>query len=141
MSTPLISLDVQSGAALRLLREAPDGLATALDGTVNDASALMLRELRTYPPAPRNSTYKRTKTLDRSWSRRFSGSGLDRSVVIGSNENIAPYNRRVQDAEKQARVHRSRWRNTVQGVAERNERNVANMLEERSQAEIRRLGG
>lgn len=141
MTTPLITVDIQSGSALYLLNNAPAGLASALNGTLNDASALMLRELRTYPPQRAGSSYVRTKTLDRSWSRQFSGSGLDRSVVVGSNENIAPYNREVQDAERQAKVHKGRWRNTVQEVTRRNERNVSNMLEERAQAEIRRLGG
>lgn len=140
MTTPLITLDIQSGAALRLLNNAPDGLASALNGTLNDASALLLRTLRAYPPQRPGSPYIRTKMLDRSWSRQFSGSGLDRSVVIGSNENIAPYNREVQDREKQARVHQGRWQ-TVQDVAEQHERNIGHMLEERSQAEIRRLGG
>jgi hypothetical protein len=141
MTAPLISVDIQSAAALRLLTSAPAGLARALDGTLNDASALMLRELRTYPPQRAGSTYIRRKMLDRSWSRQFSGSGLERSVVVGSNENIAPYNREVQDAERQAKVHKGRWRNTVQAVAKNNERHIGNMLEDRVQAEIRRLGG
>lgn len=141
MAKPLISIDTNSRDALRLFKEAPDGLARALEATENDASALMLRDFKTYPPQREGSTYKRTRTLGRAWSRQWSGDGLDRQVLIGNNENMAPYNRKVQDATQQAAAHRGRWTNTVQNVARRHERTVASMFEQRVQAEIRRLGG
>ena len=138
---PNISIDVNSREALHLLNGTPAAAARALEGTYNDASALALRELKSYPPQRAGSTYKRTRTLGRSWSRAFGGSGLERWVLIGSNENIAPYNRAVQDETRQARVHRGRWTNTAQNVARIIEPDIGNMFEARVREEIGRLGG
>lgn len=137
----LIAIDLNSNAVERLLREAPDALADAWDATINDASARLLLELKTYPPQRSGSTYIRRNNLKRSWSRQFAGSGLGKSVAVGSNENMAPYNREVQDAERQARVHRGRWTNTVQAVAARNERPIGDLFQQRVDAAVRRLGG
>jgi hypothetical protein len=137
----MITMSADTTATRSLLARSPTALTLALRATYNDASALFLRELATYPPAPPRSTYKRTRTLGRAWSRQFSGAGLGLSVLIGNNGNMAPYNRRVQDRDRQARVHRTRWTNTVQGVAERNERNLTTMLERRVNAYTAQLGG
>lgn len=43
----------------------------ALRAGMNDATALILRDMRTYPPAIPSSQYRRTGTLRRSWHRRI----------------------------------------------------------------------
>jgi len=82
---------------------------------VADAGANLLRnEMRRYPPPPPNSTYRRTGTLGKSWTQRVSTGGGGFLAVIGSMLNYAPY---VQDAARQAEIHRGRWQ-TVQSVAQ-----------------------
>ena len=135
-----ITVSVDSDATHRLLRRSPSAAARATDGTLNDASSLYLLDLKDYPPSRPGSNYKRTRTLARAWSRQFSGSGLTRSVLIGSNRNIAPYNRRVQDETMQARIHGIVWREkTVQAVHRRNERRVGEFLQRRVDREFANL--
>lgn len=132
-----ISIRIDSADVRRLLRQSPAGLGRALRGTINDVTALLLRDLSTYPPQRVGSTYARTNTLKRSWSRTpVTGSGLALRAEVGSNENIAPYNRKVQDEAEQARVHRGRWTNTVQGVARDRERTAQDMFEARVRVEL-----
>ena len=100
----MITMSADTTATRALLARSPAALALALRATYNDASSLFLRELATYPPAPPRSTYKRTRTLGRAWSRQFSGAGLGLSVLIGNNGNMAPYNRRVQDRDRYGRT-------------------------------------
>ena len=49
-----------------------------------------------------------------------SAEGSELVGEVGSNENMAPYNRYVQDQTQQASIHRGRWTNTVQETARRN---------------------
>lgn len=54
-------------------------------------------------PAQRltKSNYRRTGTLKRSWSSTVQVSGSRMVGVVGSNSNIAPYNKFVQGTPKQ----------------------------------------
>lgn len=131
-----ISLDINDTDARRMLSGAPDKIARALTAAHNDATALLLRELSTYPPLRSGSTYKRTGTLRRSWSRRIEGSGLEQRAIVGSNSNIAPYNRAVQDEEEQRPAFRGRWTNTVQGVMRRNQQAILEMYQARIRQEL-----
>jgi len=84
---------------------------------VATAGANLLRnEMRRYPPAPPQSTYRRTGTLGKSWTQTIMRGGRGGGFVaqIGTRLNYAPY---VQDRDRQAAVHRGRWQ-TVQSVAE-----------------------
>ena len=101
-----------------LLDQMPSRIDYALRGAVTDATVYLLNQMRTYPPQRPGSAYRRTNTLKGSWSRRIEGTGADITGIVESNGNAAPYNRRVQDREMQARVHQGRWQ-TAQGVAER----------------------
>jgi hypothetical protein len=132
-----IDIDIQSTPVRRLLRDSPAGLGRALRGTINDVTALLLRDLSTYPPQRTGSTYVRTGTLRRSWSRTpVTGSGLALRGEVGSNENIAPYNRSVQDLDMQTRAHaRTGWP-TVQGVSAAREATINDMFEARVRAEL-----
>lgn len=118
-----------------LINRTPAKLNDAMLAAMNDATALVLRELKTYPPQPAGSTYKRTRALSNSWHREIEGSGLQIRGTVGSNDNIAPYNRFVQDAERQAAVHRGRW-DTAQGVLQRNEQNIRGMFGARVRAAL-----
>jgi len=118
-----------------LINRAPAKLSDAMLGGMNDATALVLRELKTYPPPPPNSTYKRTRSLSNSWHKEIEGSGLQIRGIVGSNQNIAPYNRWVQDEDVQAEVHRGRWQ-TAQDVLQRNEQNIRGMFSARVRAAL-----
>lgn len=122
-----VKINVQDAQPRFMLRDAPAKIRQANRAAMNDSTALLLRDLKTYPPPPANSRYIRTHTLMNSWSRQFT----DVRGVVGSNGRMAPYNRYVQDDEKQARIHRGRWTNTAQGVAKRREKQVIQFFRER----------
>ena len=131
-----LSISIYDGEVRDLINRAPAKLSDAMLGGMNDATALVLRELKTYPPPPPNSTYKRTRSLSNSWHKEIEGSGLQIRGIVGSNQNIAPYNRWVQDEERQAEVHRGRWTNTAQEVLRHNEANIRDMFSARVRAAL-----
>src|SRR3990167_9408652 len=101
-----VSITIDDHEVRALLKRTPGNIKKAMRAAMNDSTALLLRDMKTYPPPPPNSKYKRRKSggLGGSWSRTFD----DERGEVGSNENQAPYNRLVQDANFQARVHRGR---------------------------------
>ena len=131
-----VALEIDDSDVRRMLASSPAKLDRAMRGAMNDATALLLRDLQTYPPQRTGSSYVRTGTLRRSWSRDIQGDGLAMRGIVGSNENMAPYNRYVQDADRQAAIHQGRWTNTVQDVVSRNERTIQEMFEARFRAEL-----
>jgi len=136
MTTVTIQIDSRE-TRLMLLR-APARIDRALRAAMEDSTALLLREQQTYPPAPAGSKYKRTNTLRRSWSRRISREGSELVGEVGSNANIAPYNRYVQDQTQQATVHRGRWTNTVQETTRRNQATIQRYFDRRLREEFSR---
>lgn len=101
------SVRVRDLGVRAMLGSIPGELSDAVRGGLNDISALWLRDVTDYPPPLR---YVRRFNLFRSWSRLpITGSGLALRGGVGSNENMAPYNREVQSADDQAPVHRGRW--------------------------------
>ena len=131
-----LSIRIDDSEVRDLINRTPAKLDDAMLGGMNDATALVLRELKTYPPPPPNSTYKRTRSLSNSWHKEIEGSGLQIRGIVGSNQNIAPYNRWVQDEDVQAEVHRGRWTNTAQEVLRRNEQNIRGMFNARVRAAL-----
>lgn len=131
-----VALQIDDSEVRRMLAQTPGKAERAMRGAMNDATALLLRELQTYPSQRTGSTYKRTGTLRRSWSRDIQGDGLAMRGIVGSNETMAPYNKFVQDSDRQAAVHRGRWTNTVQDVVSRNERTIQDMFDARFRAEL-----
>ena len=85
-----------------------------------------------HPPAPANSTYTRTRTLGRSWSRTFD----DQRGEVGSSGFMAPYNRLVQDADFQARIHRGRWE-TTKSVSEKRKPQITKFFQERLRQNVK----
>lgn len=72
--------------------------------------------LATYPPKPEGSSYRRTGRLGRSWaiSHNITARGIE-----GETGTKLEYAHWVQDEERQAWMHRDRWRNTDVSVANR----------------------
>jgi hypothetical protein len=59
----------------------------------------------------RKSGYRRTGTLKRSWSSKVTASTDKITGIIGSNKNIAPYNKAVQGSPQSKLFAASTWRN------------------------------
>jgi hypothetical protein len=116
---PDISVSIDDRAVDAMLTRAPNQVNQAMRGASNDAGTYILAIQRRYPVQRPGSSYRRTMTLNKSWSMRISGSNSEVRVRIGSNGAMAPYNRFVQSRAHQARIHRGRWENTVEGTAER----------------------
>lgn len=131
-----ITIDINDSEVRQMLTGAPKAMNRAMRGGHNDATALLLRELKTYPPQRSGATYKRTGTLRRSWSRTIEGDGLEMRAIVGSNSNQAPYNRAVQDEERQRPAFRGRWTNTAQGVLRRNQQTIVEMYQARFRQEL-----
>ena len=94
-----------------------DGLERGdyLSGVASAGADLLRADMRRYPPPPPNSTYRRTGTLGKSWTKTTmrGGKGGGWVAQIGTRLKYAPF---VQDATRQAAVHQGRWQ-TVQDVA------------------------
>lgn len=72
------------------------------------------RVIAKYPPQRLTATgYRRTGTLKRSWSSRVKASSARIEGEVGSNRNIAPYNKLVQGRRKDQvrRFRRAGWTN------------------------------
>ena len=136
MTTVTIQIDSRE-TRLMLLR-APGRIDRALRAAMEDSTTLLLREQQTYPPQRTGSTYRRTNTLRRSWSRRIRQEGSELVGEVGSNANIAPYNRYVQDQTQQALIHRGRWSNTVQETTRRNQATIQRYFDRRLREEFSR---
>ena len=84
-----------------------------LRGVANAGADLLRAGMRKYPPPPPDSTYRRTGTLGKSWTKKVTGDKSGWLAVVGTFLNYAPY---VQDEARQAKVHQGRWQ-TIQSVA------------------------
>lgn len=127
---PEISITVDAARVRSLLSSAPNQINAAMVSATESATTYLLALTRRYPQQRTGSTYRRTGTLNRSWSRRVEGTGLSIRGFVGSNGNIAPYNRYVQSRREQAAVHRGRWQ-TVEDVAEHERNRVVQFYRDR----------
>lgn len=133
-----VSVTIDDRAVQALFRRVPGQVDQALRGGMEDATTYLLARVRQYPQQRARSSYRRTHTLSNSWSKRIQGSGGNITGIVGSNGNIAPYNRLVQDASMQARVHRGRWRqHTVQAISESARPAIDRMFAARVDAALR----
>ena len=131
-----VFITVEHRQVRALLDQTPARIDRALRAGITDATVYLANQLRTYPPQRPGSAYKRTNTLKGSWSRRIEGTGADITGHVESNGNAAPYNRLVQDRTQQAAVHRGRWTNTAQTVAERSTGAINEMFAARIRAAV-----
>jgi len=126
-----ITITIDDREVRQMLRAAPGQIRQAQLAAMNDATSLLLRDMSTYPAQRAGSSYTRTHVLQKSWSRVIEQRGRDITGRVGSNQNIAPYNRVVQDADMQARQHRGTWKNTAQAVTKQREAAIQKMFRTR----------
>lgn len=127
MPPPRIKITVIKPVGVRV-----DGAAFAQDVTrlVRRTTIEGRRLMSRYPPQRlRKSGYRRTGTLKRSWSHRVSAGGSRVEGIVGSNSNIAPYNRFVQGQEQLPLFRRAGWKG-VDELAEFLEDKAENGLQE-----------
>ena len=133
-----VTIQIDSQETRLLLTRAPQRINRALRAAMEDATVLLLREQQTYPAQRPGSKYRRTNMLRRSWSRHIRREGSSLVGEVGSNEGMAPYHRRVQDATEQASIHRGRWTNTVQETTRRNQATIQRYFDRRLREEFSR---
>ena len=133
-----VTIEIESRQVIGYLQSAPTRINRAMRAAMEDATTLIHRQMQTYPPQRAGSTYKRTNTLRASWFRRISGQGNEITGEVVSSGNTAPYNRLVQDATRQAAVHRGRWTNTAQEVQRRTTPTIQRYFDRRLREEFGR---
>ena len=133
-----VTIEIESRQVIGYLQQAPVRINRAMRAAMEDATVLIHRQMQTYPPQRAGSTYKRTNTLRASWFRRISGQGDEIVGEVVSSGNTAPYNRLVQDADRQAAVHRGRWTNTAQEVQRRTTPTIQRYFDRRLREEFGR---
>ena len=133
-----VTIEIESRQVIGYLQQAPVRINRAMRAAMEDATVLIHRQMQTYPPQRTGSTYKRTNTLRASWFRRISGQGNEIVGEVASSGNTAPYNRLVQDADRQAAVHRGRWTNTAHEVQRRTAPTIQRYFDRRLREEFGR---
>lgn len=133
-----VTIEIESRQVIGYLQQAPVRINRAMRAAMEDATVLIHRQMQTYPPQRAGSTYKRTNTLRASWFRRISGQGNEITGEVVSSGNTAPYNRLVQDADRQAAVHRGHWTNTAQEVQRRTTPTIQRYFDRRLREEFGR---
>ena len=114
-----ITVDVSEAVRRLDPKEMERHIANALDG----AADLVRADIKQYPAPPAGSSYVRTGTLGASRTKRVDRGAL--RAIIGSNIRYAPY---VQDADRQAWMHKGRWQ-TAQDVARQRAQDVKRFIE------------
>ena len=139
-----VTIEIESRQVIGYLQQAPVRINRAMRAAMEDATVLIHRQMQTYPPQRAGSTYKRTNTLRASWFRRISGQGNEITGEVVSSGNMTgtrdggSYNRLVQDADRQAAVHRGRWTNTAQEVQRRTPPTIQRYFDRRLREEFGR---
>lgn len=110
-------------AALDRFAQGDQQVGKALVRATRRAVAVLRRKLAKYPEERPESNYRRTGTLGRRWTTRVQFAG-DVAGLVGNNVPYAPY---VQDADRQAQIHRGLWQ-TAQEVAQGSEDEVVDIF-------------
>lgn len=97
-----VSLDKETMDALLDELSAPDFLAAPHERIGAQFTAYMAK----YPPERPGQSYRRTKTLGRTWTHVVQKSLLGVSTIVG---NVTPYAPDTQSIERQADIHKGRW--------------------------------
>lgn len=119
----------------RRARKDTTSLVSDLTDDVRSVIADGQRWIATYPPQSLTKTdYRRTGTLKRSWSHTMSTRPNAIVGVVGSNPNIAPYNRVVQGSPQAKIMRGAGWRG-VDGL----KRIMDNDLDRRVTVSVRRF--
>jgi hypothetical protein len=108
------------------LGQFPSVVMQKLNQTNQQSIADMQKDLMTYPPANRSSTYVRSYTLMHGWENPIISTQSDTSYVT-SIVNTVPYTPYVQVQATQALRNRKRWR-TVEDVLASRTPSLLNMV-------------
>lgn len=125
-----IEITVNLGRTATLDSRMHAAIDRALHGGTEDATTLLLREMKVYPAQRRGSTYKRTNVLKGSWHKTVKRTANGWQGEVVSAGQTAPYNVYVQKEGMQAAVHRGRW-GTEQSIATRLHPYIVRMYETR----------
>ena len=110
-------------------------LLADLRADVRATAANGQRWIATYPPQTLTATgYRRTGTLKRSWSHTVVTTPDAIAGIVGSNPNIAPYNRPVQGSPQAKIMQTAGWRG-VDGLSD----TMQNDLDRRVRASVRKF--
>jgi hypothetical protein len=111
------------------------GLVGDLTNDVRTVAANGQRWIATYPPQTLTATgYVRTGTLKRSWSHTVQRRPNQIVGIVGSNPNIAPYNRPVQGSPQVKIFQTAGWRG-VDGLRQQ----MQNDLDRRVRTTVRKF--
>ena len=89
-----------------------------LEPTMRWALDRLWRQIVPYPAKPIGSTYRRTMMLGKTWNKKVDQTSTRLVGSLGVDLGIVPYARYVQDRDRQAWMHKGRWK-TIQDVAEK----------------------
>jgi len=115
-------------------------IIAALYGAVQDTVSEGQRMIAKYPPQRLTKTgYRRTGTLKKSWSSEVHTGGDRIEGIVGSNSNIAPYNRDVQGStgDRNPMFNNAGWN----GIPELKEKMSAELKKRIDQQMQRTTGG
>lgn len=130
----MVAIRIRSIVPRRALKDSP-ALVADLTSDVRTVVANGQRWIATYPPQTLTKTgYVRTGTLKRSWSHTVQRRPGQIVGVVGSNPNIAPYNRPVQGSPQAKLFQTAGWRG-VDDLAQQ----MQNDLDRRVRASVRKF--
>lgn len=119
----------------RRARKDTEALLANLTNDVRTVAANGQRWIATYPPQTLTATgYVRTGTLKRSWSHTVQRRPDAIVGIVGSNPNMAPYNRVVQGSPQAKIMQTAGWRG-VDGL----EQQMQNDIDRRVRASVRKF--
>lgn len=119
----MATVTVQGADALSArLQAAGKAIKPVFTEAMREATALLRKEARVYPPKLPNQKYVRTFRLRRGWK-------VTRAEAEGGEvANVdVPYNIYVQDAKTQATIHRGRW-STDESLATANQTKIVEIF-------------
>ena len=114
-----IRIDVSEAIAKLDPKDIKPAIAHAFGG----AADLLIADIAKYPAPPADSSYTRTGTLGKGWTKQ-----VEPTVPRATVGNITSYGPYVQDPDRQAWMHRGRWQTTLD-VARRRTEDVKRLIE------------
>lgn len=114
-------LDVKGDEELLRAFNNTPAIQSEVTQAVQKGQAVVHQRAATYPPAPPNSTYRRTRRLGNSWDIepvQMLG-GEVKGFVTNPTEYGGYVHNPATEQPPQAQVHQGRWATTVQILAEK----------------------
>lgn len=104
MTEMMIKIDEAAVASVVRKLGSLEKLVERMDRPMDRAVQVLWQTLSTYPPRPSQSTYRRTGTLGRRWTKDVQRNG---ETLVGSVGNNTAYAIYVQSEQYQVAVHRA----------------------------------